>query len=89
MASNAFKMASNAVFENKLDQQLFRNGKKACHIKMVYRNAEPRVGFSEFYLSNGQCLPGKKHFYFSIAEWKQVMGTIQGFTDQVFKGAIH
>ena len=89
MASTSYKMAAQAVFENKLDQQLFSNGKKSCHIKMVYRNAEPRVGFSEFYYSKGQWYPGKKHFFFSIPEWKHVMGTIQGFNEQVEKGAIH
>ncbi|KAF0155395.1 MAG: hypothetical protein FD188_3146 [Ignavibacteria bacterium] len=77
---------TRAVFDNRITRIFHMEQSQSFRMKLVYKDGQPLVGLSEFYMDKGQWVPGHRHFYLAYESWCDLMKHIQPFHEQVKKG---
>lgn len=77
---------SRAYFEDGSSKVFYEEGKQSLRLRLIFKNGEPKVGISEFYLWHGMWRPGQRHLFISPAQWTQMCSSLTDFNALLEKG---
>lgn len=77
-----------AYFEDGAFKVFHQEGNQSLRIRLIFKDGDPKIGISEFYLWQGMWRPGQRHFFLSPSQWKNLSSQIEDFNVIVEKGKV-
>lgn len=77
-----------AYFEDGAFNVFHQESNQSLRLRLIFKDGEPKVGISEFYMWQGMWRPGQRHLFLTPAQWMKMSSHLQEFNALVEKGKL-